>query len=381
MKKCSFCGNKESNIITLIEGLEGFICEECAEISYAEFKNEGIFAKASNYNVRPDQIKNHLDKYVIGQEEAKIALSVAIYNHLKRVNSTSDVAIQKSNMLLVGPSGSGKTYLVQTLAKYLDLPLAMGDANSLTQAGYVGTNVESLLESLYVKAGGNLELAERGIVYIDEIDKIASATGGAVKQRGDIGGRSVQESLLKMLEDTEIELAVAPGQTVVMNTKNILFITSGAFVGIEENGKSETDKNIGFLSKGSIIGKSKELTVDTFVKYGMIPEFMGRIPIIVTLQDLGKEDLKSILTKPKNSVVKQYRSLLRMDGVDLEFDDEAIEYIAEEAIKRNVGARGLKGIIEKKMLHLMFDIPKQIEEKTLQNNHKLLITKEMLMSF
>lgn len=383
---CSFCGSVESEFNQLMEGMDNAnICTTCAEVVIDELgvtKDVGDL-DTSEYLKKPMSIKEHLDKYVVGQEEAKKVLSVAAYNHYKRIYLKSKIEIQKSNVLLIGPSGSGKTLLIQTLAKMLDVPLIIGDATTLTESGYVGDDVQSLVQKLYNRAGKDISKAEKGIIYIDEVDKIAADKDGG---RRDVGGRSVQEALLKLVEETEVKVGTPPAGMPVLNndseatvsTKNILFIFGGAFVGLENSTKeNHLDKKvIGFQTTSNTDVQKKtftgEYTHEMFIKYGFIPELMGRIPLIAKLEELKKENLVDILTKPKNSIVKQYQELFRMDGVKLKFDKAAIDYIAEEALSRKIGARGLKSIIEKQMLDLMYTMPSK------DGLHELLITKEIL---
>lgn len=380
-KRCSFCGREESPQLPVMEGAEAFICKECAETCVEEMQTPQY--TPSKKGLKPHEIKEELDRYVVGQEEAKKILSVAVYNHYKRIGSKSKVDIQKSNIMMIGPTGSGKTYLIETLARVLDVPLVIADATSLTQAGYVGDDVESILEKLVIKAGGDIRKAEQGIVYIDEVDKIASFEVDGRKRTKDIAGQGVQESLLKIIEGCEVHLHMGSHPTmkqrVVLNTKNILFICGGAFVGLEDILKKRTTgatKTLGFTvapAISSLESQDKDVTQQDLVEYGFIPEFVGRIPVTAVLKPLGKKDLMDILVKPKNAVVKQYQALFKMDGVNLHFHKSAIEYIADEALKKNVGARGLKGIVEKKMYDLMYYLPQQ------EGIDTFTITKDMLM--
>lgn len=382
-KHCSFCGREENHQLPIIEGAEASICKECAETCVDEIQVTS--QTPVQHGLKPHEIKAELDKYVMGQEESKKLLSVAIYNHYKRIESKSKVDIQKTNILITGPTGSGKTHVIQTLAKILDVPLVIADANSLTQAGYVGDDVETILEKLIIKAKGDIRKAERGIVYIDEIDKIASYQVEGRKHSKDISGQAVQESLLKIIEDSEVHLMMSGGnphakQRVIINTKNILFICGGAFVGLEDIIKKRstgtTAKTIGFVTTTTQTPtkpQEKEVMAEDLVAFGFIPEFVGRIPVVASLNPLTKEDLMDILLKSKNAVIKQYQALLKMDGVKLTFHKGAVEYVAEEALKKKVGARGLKGILEKKMYDLMFLIPQHKGVDT------FLITKEMMM--
>lgn len=379
-KRCSFCGRLESPQLPVIEGASALICKECAETCVEEM--QAPLNTPSKQGLKPHEIKEELDRFVIGQDEAKKLLSVAVYNHYKRIHMKTKVDIQKSNIMIVGPTGSGKTYLLETLSRILDVPLVIADATSLTQAGYVGDDVETILEKLIIKAGGDVQKAEQGIVYIDEIDKIASYEVDGRKRTKDIAGQAVQESLLKMIEGNEVHLQMGNQrlnkQRVILNTKNILFIFGGAFVGLQDILQSRTKgvtKTVGFTTPAIPTDdiQDQELSQQDLVSYGFIPEFMGRIPVIAVLNPLRKEDLMSILVKPKNAVLKQYQALLQMDGVKLSFHAKAVEHIAEEAMKKNVGARGLKGIVEKRMYDLMYSLPQKEEIKS------LIITKEMLL--
>lgn len=384
MNQCSFCLQDESSELILVEGAEGKICKSCAETVMEEFTEMVGIATASGKVFRkPHEIKEELDKYVIGQDEAKKILSVAVYNHYKRINKKSNVDIQKTNVLMIGPSGSGKTFIIQMLAKILDVPFVIADANSLTEAGYVGQDVESILENLIRKAGGDIEKAERGIVYIDEIDKIATENAEGNTRAKDVGGRGVQEALLKIVEDSDVEIDMGSPlskKKSSINTKNILFVCGGAFIGLDKlvkNRQTDKPKHIGFATSSptpqkTTLNTDTEVTPQDIIKFGLIPELVGRIPMIATLNPLTKEDLSNILTKPKNAILKQYQSLFRMDGVKVKFHKDAVQYIAEQAIEKKVGARGLKSVIEKKMYQLMFDLPQHEGVETFT------ITKEML---
>lgn len=380
MTNCSVCGKEITNDTSYIEGIDSIICVDCAKDISNLYKEIKVSEQSKNYSIdklpTPKQIKAHLDEYIIGQDEAKTTIAVAVYNHYKRINYNSDVELDKSNIIIAGNSGCGKSLIARTIAKMLNVPFCIADCTSLSATGYVGEDVESILTRLLQNCDYDVKAAERGIVFLDEFDKIASKNSGNPSITRDVSGESVQQAMLKLLEDGDINVPPQGGrkhpeqQFIKVNTRNILFICAGAFVGLDKIVMARNNKKcIGFIKddKENIEIQEENIldnvTTSDLRKFGFIPEIIGRLPVYTHVNKLTKDDFIRILTEPKNAILKQYKELFKIDGIELEFDKESIEYIAEKASEDCIGARGLRTLVEKVMKTYMFELPESDVKK------------------
>jgi ATP-dependent Clp protease ATP-binding subunit ClpX len=379
-KTCSFCGRPQREVKKMFSSETTHICNECVTTCSAILQKEVRYEQRGELQLpTPEKIVEFLDKAIIGQVDAKKVLAVALYNHYKRIENPiyNNVELEKSNIMLVGPTGSGKTLLAKSLSKIMQVPFAVADATALTEAGYVGEDVESILSRLLAAANYDIDLAQRGIVYIDEIDKIARKGESSTMGR-DVSGEGVQQGLLKILEGAEVYVPLkgsrknSTTETVLFNTSHVLFVCGGAFVGLVPDTHTKKSNKVGFSKTASADAKPKKIDAKALVHYGMIPEFIGRIPIVAQLSELTKEQMIQILTEPDNALIKQFQAFFDMDGIALNFEDKALEAVAQKAIDRGVGARGLRGIIEEAMLPLQYSCP---SKKNLQS---VTITEELI---